>query len=408
MYPAFSSCPSPSGQTKAGRPSVPPIHYPPASLFPSHPPPKPYQPPDKICDSCKNEASGSIPRWTECIDNPRKGKGQSLRGKRACASCRADNVQCEVECMSCVESSGGTHHHYQESPAEASTSSSLQDKATPTSPSSPLESPLSPYSRQSPHNHAAVCVPDPDSHNSGSQGHNPPTPTPSPSPVFSIQPSLSQLHSTSLRDRNTILHMATPTLDPQDHEESPRSPMSPLSPHSLQVPTTASLYHTTPGPVEPRSYSEGNAQRLVSLPSCYPSQRRHSGLYDPRMESDESAPILSPLRKHSHPQDEASTVSSSLSHPPQTNPTTLSSHSTTSSMDPLTHHPYYGDTFHHDLGTALGSQPLQRSLPFTSPLTRPQAVDEPRKVTLPSFAETFPEFVGSSLRVGGHVILYPG
>ncbi|KAF8500622.1 hypothetical protein BU17DRAFT_102443 [Hysterangium stoloniferum] len=151
--------------------------------------------------------------------------------------------------MSCAESSGGTHHHYQESPAEASTSSSLQDKATPTSPSSPPESPLSPYSRQSPHNHAAVCVPDPDSHNSGSQGHNPPTPTPSPSPV--LQPSLSQLHSTSLRDRNTILHMAAPTLDPhgmglysEDHEESPRSPMSPLSPHSLQVPTTASLYHT--------------------------------------------------------------------------------------------------------------------------------------------------------------------
>ncbi|KAF8508349.1 hypothetical protein BU17DRAFT_99855 [Hysterangium stoloniferum] len=241
-------------------------------------------------------------------------------------------------------------------------------------------------------------------------GHNPPTPTLSPSPVFSIQPSLSQLHSTSLCDRNTILNMAAPTLDPhgmglysEDHEESPRTPMSPLSPHSLQLPTTASLYHTMPGPFEPRSYSE----RLVSLPSCYPSQMRHSGLYDPPMESDESAPIISPLRMHSHPQDEASTVSSSLSHPPQTNPTALLSHSTTSSTDPLARDPYYGDTFHHDLGTALGSQPLQQSLPFTSPLTRPQAVDEPRKVMLPSFAKTFPEFVGSSLRVGGHVILNP-
>ncbi|KAF8499426.1 hypothetical protein BU17DRAFT_72221 [Hysterangium stoloniferum] len=336
---------------------------------PSHPPPKPYQPPDKICDSCKNE--GYCLQWrncparaaqrmaldlnikcerarpcdnclysgTECIDNPRKGKGQSLRVKRACASCRADKVQCEVDwpckhcvkrkiqctdpcracgcqvpgCMSCAESSG-THHHYQESPAEASTSSVLQDKATPTSPSSPPESPLSPYSRQSPHNHAAVCVPDPDSHNSGSQGHNPPTPTPSPSPVFSIQPSLSQLHSTSLRDHNTILHMAAPTFGPTRYGfVLGRSCRATL----LLLRATHSV-----------------------LCRCHPVihlKGRHSGLYDPPMESDESAPILSPLRMHSHPQ-------------------------------------------------ALGSQPLQRSLPFTSPLTRPQAVDEPRKVTLPSFA----------------------
>ncbi|KAF8503850.1 hypothetical protein BU17DRAFT_71750 [Hysterangium stoloniferum] len=245
--------------------------------------------------------------------------------------------------MSCAESSSGTHHHYQESPAEASTSSSLQDRATPMSPSSTLESPLSPYSRQSPHNHPDVCVPNPDSHNSGSQGHNPPTPTLSPSPVFSIQPSLSQLRSTSLRDHNTILHMAAPTLDPhgmglysEDHEESPRSPMSPLSTHNHLA----------------LSYNARFCRATLLL------RGRHSGLYDPPMESDESAPILSPLRMNSHPQ-------------------------------------------------ALGSQPLQWSLPFTSPLTRPQAVDEPRKVTLPSFAETFPEFVGSSLRVGGHVILYP-
>ncbi|KAF8509205.1 hypothetical protein BU17DRAFT_99115 [Hysterangium stoloniferum] len=247
---------------------------------------------------------------TECIDNARKGKGQSLKVKRACASCRADKVQCEVDrpykrcvkrniqCADPCRACG-----CEESLAEASTSSSLQDKATPTSPSSPPESPLSPYSGQSPHNHAAVCVPDADSHNSGSQGHNPPTPTPSPS---------------------SRVHMAAPTLDPhgmglysEDHEESSRSPTSPLSPHSLQVPTTASLYHTTPHPVEPHSYSEGNAQRLVSPPSCYPSQRRHSGLYDPPMESDESAPTLSPLRMHSHLQDEALPASSSLSYSPK-------------------------------------------------------------------------------------------
>ncbi|KAF8509596.1 hypothetical protein BU17DRAFT_98780 [Hysterangium stoloniferum] len=351
---------------------------------PSHPPPTPYQPPDNICESCKND--GIHPDKNDAA-RPVASLTSSARG------------------------------HGRESPAEASTSSSLQEKASPTSPSSPPESPLSPYSHQSPHNHAAVCVPDADLHNSGSQGHNPPTPTPSPSPMFPTQPYLFQPHSTSLHDRNTMVRMATPTLDPhgmrlcsEDYEESPGSSMSPLSPDPLQVPS-ASLYRTTAHPVEPRLYSDGDAQRPVSPASCYPSQRRHSGSYETPTVSDESAPALSPLGMDSHPQDELSPASSSLSHPPQSNPTASSSHSTTSSADPLARHPYYGDAFHHDVGAASGSQPLQRSLPFTSPLTRPQVIHEPPKVTLPSFAEAFPEFVGSSLsnlRAGGRIVSYPG
>ncbi|KAF8509598.1 hypothetical protein BU17DRAFT_70381 [Hysterangium stoloniferum] len=418
-------------------------------------------------------APGPKPRWTECIDNERKGKGQSLKVKRACASCRADKVQCDVDrpckrcvkrkiqcvdpcracgcevpgCMSCAESSGGTHHHYQESPAEASTSSSSQDKASPTSPSSPLESPLSPYSRQSPHNHAAVCVPQesPAEASTSSSLQDEATPTSPSSPLESplspyshqslhnhtavcapdadshnsgSQGALSQFsysHSVPIPDvPDTALSISAALYIPSrsqhnDYEESPGSPMSPLSPDPLQVPS-ASLYRTTAHPVEPRLYSDGDAQRPVWPASCYPSQRRHSGSYDPPTVSDEYAPALIPLRMHSHPQDETSPASSSLSHPPQSNPTASLSHSTTSSADPLTGHPYYGDAFRHDVGAASGSQPLQRSLPFTSPLTRPQIVHEPPKVTLPSFAEAFPEFVGSSLsnlRAGGRVISYP-
>ncbi|KAF8509597.1 hypothetical protein BU17DRAFT_70380 [Hysterangium stoloniferum] len=185
---------------------------------------------------------------------------------------------------------------------------------------------------------------------------------------------------------------------------------SPATRHPIKI-FVRDQYHTTPRPVEPRSYSEGDAQRPVSPASCYPSQGRHSGSYETPTVSDESAPALSPLGMHSHPQDELSPASSSLSHPPQSNPTASSSHSTTSSADPLARHPYYGDAFHHDVGAASGSQPLQRSLPFTSPLTRPLVIHEPPKVTLPSFVETFPEFVGSSLsnlRAGGRIISYPG
>ncbi|KAF8509593.1 hypothetical protein BU17DRAFT_70376 [Hysterangium stoloniferum] len=319
------------------------------------------------CASCRelNIKCERARPWTKCIDNPRKGKGQKSKVKVACASCRAGKVQCDVDrpckrcvkrkiqcvnpcwacgcevpgCMSCVESSGGTHHHHQSSPAEASTSSSLQDKATPTSPSSPLESPLSPYSHQSLHNHTARFT--------GSQFS------------YSHSVSIPGVPDTSL-SISAALYIPSRSQH-NDYEESPGSPMSPLSPDPLQVPS-ASLYRTTAHPVEPRLYSDGDAQRPVSPASCYPSQRRHSGSYETPTVSDESAPALSPLGMDSHPQ-------------------------------------------------ASGSQPLQRSLPFTSPLTRPLVIHEPPKVTLPSFAEAFPEFVGSSLsnlRAGGRIISYPG
>ncbi|KAF8508347.1 hypothetical protein BU17DRAFT_70835 [Hysterangium stoloniferum] len=444
---------------------------------------------------------------TECIDNARRGTGRNSKVKRACASCRANKVQCDVDwpcrscvmweircvewcrtcggtdpgCMSCAESSGDTHHHYQESPAAASTSSSLQDRATPASPSSPPESPLSPspYSRRRPHNHTAVCALDADSHNSSSQDHSPPTPTPSPSLLFQAQPNLSWLRSAFLHNSNTVGHMAAPTLDPRD----------------MCLDSEGKMFHPNP----PLDYERSPG----SPASCYPSRRPYSGSYYPPTVSHESAPALSPLGIHLHPQDDATPASSF--HPPQTNPTPSSSHAATSRVDHLARHPYHhrapslssgacpSPAIRHDfvLSTShqhplhlippkptllprltqrprvrtlsltipiiiglpaspaelalhqpsdttsccpratnillissppnqpyrlivsrndlesgpsrspsissSGSQPLQRSLPFISHQTRPQAVYEPPKVTLPSFAEVFPEFVGSSL-----------
>ncbi|KAF8523344.1 hypothetical protein BU17DRAFT_86086 [Hysterangium stoloniferum] len=265
----------------------------------------------------------------------------------------------------------------------------------------------SPYVRRSPHNHTAICALDADSHNSGSQDHNPPTPT----PAFQTQPNLSRLRSGSLHDCNTVGHMAVPTLDPrdlllysEDYEESPTvshesaPALSPLGMYSHPQGIDTRVLISSPQTNLTVSSSHAMTSRADPL-ARHPYHVRDVFHHDFGAASG-SQPLQWSLPFTSHqtrPRAVHEPPTSSSSHPPQTNPT-ASSHPMTSSADPLAHHSYHvRDIFHHDGGAASGSQPLQQNLPFISHQTQPQAVYEPPKVTLPSFAEAFPEFVGSSL-----------
>ncbi|KAF8506410.1 hypothetical protein BU17DRAFT_100769 [Hysterangium stoloniferum] len=406
-------------------------------------------------------------------NNPRKGKGQGLRVKKACAGCRAEKVQCDAESVSTFS---GLADVVKRNTSNVLSPVGLVEARCPdvranrlvtqiitarrgkldhrdaaASPSSP-ESPLSPHS---PHDYTPVCAPAPDSHDSASQGHEPPTPTPSPSPVFLAPPYPSQLSfATSQlypigppRAYDALAHILPPALDPremrsyaEEYEESSGSSMSAFPPHPLQVSATvASLYDTTARPFQPRSYSEDYRQRPVSLAPCHPSerghatartsdlrsysedyrqypvsppsfhlshQRGHTGSYDFPTVSYEPAPAVSPLEMHSHPQDEAFPTPPPLSsYPPQPqpyptapppHPTAPPPHPTASSAGPPALPPYYvRNDFRYD-ATGTASQPVQRSSPYDNHPTR--AGHEPPKVTLPSFAEAFPEFVGFSVK----------
>ncbi|KAF8495017.1 hypothetical protein BU17DRAFT_103679 [Hysterangium stoloniferum] len=139
-------CPVPTA-SRSLRPKYVPLSRPPAILpHAAQPPPTPYQPPDKICRTCKIDASPV----QSAVVGPVARKTSSARG------------------------------HGRVSLADVPASSSP-------------ESSLSPHSPQSPHDHIPVCAPAPDSHDSASQGHEPPTPTPLPSPVFFTPPYPSQL-----------------------------------------------------------------------------------------------------------------------------------------------------------------------------------------------------------------------
>ncbi|KAF8514192.1 hypothetical protein BU17DRAFT_94676 [Hysterangium stoloniferum] len=217
--------------------------------------------------------------------------------------------------------------------------------------------------------------------------HSPPTPTPSPFPVFPTQSYLSQLPSTSLHHRNTMVHMAASTLDLLQG-------VSWNADVTIFTPSSSSTHYHFP-----LSHSATSCRAALVLRG----QRTASCVAGVLLSISKVALwlVLSPssvtqICTCSQPiRDAFTSVSVThillliLSPPNQPHCHVISLNDI--EHRPLTCHPYsVRDTFHHDVGAASGSQPLQPRLPFTSHLTRPQAVHESPNVTLLSFAEGLP------------------